>query len=399
MITRKVLNKRILLQAFLAFTFDLGGILSGRIALVFSPLFASAPWILALFPPLLSVRGDIGGIFAGKLGTMLHLGEAEPKIRGNTREFYSFIKSIFFLTFTDTIGIGIVAFIINLVLGNASYEHLLLFIAVPPISCLLTMVLVIPIGTLLGIIVFRRGLDPDIIVYPAMSTIDDAVITICYVFVVNLALIPSALLSMSISLLLLGLFFFALSMRCRGDSTFRRTLREGIPMVLLSSVIGTFGGIGLVSIREEIEKKPSILMLYPALIDTLGDIGSILGAQATTKLALKQISSFWETLRDGVTDLISVEVAAACMHVLFGLAAFLLGKATGLTPDLFLLVNIALIANLISFLFIALLSFAVATQTFKYRLDPDNFVIPLVTSIADFGATLALITALRILNV
>ena len=64
-----------------------------------------------------------------------------------------------------------------------------------------------------------------------------------------------------------------------------------------------------------------------------------------------------------------------------------------------LLVNIALITNLISFLFITMLSFAVATQTFKYRLDPDNFVIPLVTSIADFGATLALITALRILNV
>ena len=399
MMVRRVLNKRVLLQAFLAFAFDLGGILSGRIALVFSPLFESAPWILALFPPMLSVRGDIGGIFAGKLGTMLHLGEVEPRLRMNTADFYSLIKSMFFLTFVDTIGIGIIAFIINLFLGNTTSQHLLLFIVVPPVSCLLAMTLVIPIGTLLGITIFKRGLDPDIIVYPAMSTMDDVAITICYVFVVNLAFIPSALFGMLIIIIVLAFFFSVMFMKCREDRAFSRTLREGAPIVLLSSFIGTLGGVGLASIRKEIEKKPSILMLYPALIDTLGDIGSILGAMATTKLAMSRISSFWGALKEGFTDLVSVEIAAAVMHVLFGLTAFLLGKATGLTPDLLLLVNIALISNLISFLFISLLSFIVATQTFKHRLDPDNFVIPLVTSIADFGATLALIAALLILKV
>lgn len=399
MMARKVLNKRILLQAFLALAFDLGGLLSGRIALVFSPLFESTPWILALFPPLLSVRGDIGGIFAGKLGTMLHLGEVEPRLRKNTSEFYSLIKSMFFLTFVDTIGIGVIAFMINLFLGNTTSEHLLFFIVIPPVTCLLAMTLVIPMGTLLGAVIFKRGLDPDIIVYPAISTMDDVLITLCYVFVVNLAFISGALFSMLIIISVLGFFFFVMFMKCRGDRTFRRILREGAPMVLLSSFIGTLGGVGLASIRGEIKKKPSILMLYPALISTLGDIGSILGARVTTKLAMGRVSSFWGSLKEGFTELVSVEIAAAVMHVLFGLTAFLLGTVTGFTPDLLLLINIALISNLISFLPISLLSFMVATQTFKHRLDPDNFVIPLVTSIADFGATFALIAALLILQV
>jgi len=330
---------------------------------------------------------------------MLHLGEVEPRLRKNTTEFYSLINSMFFLTFIDTIGIGIIAFIINLFLGNATSQQLILFILVPPISCLLAITLVIPIGVLLGITIFKRGLDPDIIVYPALSTMDDVVITLCYVLVVNLAFIPSALFSMLLIIIALGFFFSALFMKYRRNKTFRRILREGAPMVLLSSFIGTLGGVGLASIREEIEKKPPILMLYPALIDTLGDIGSILGARVTTKLALGRISSFWESLKEGFDDLVSVEIAAAVMHVLFGVTAFLLGMATGFTPDLLLLVNIALITNLISFLFIALLSFMVATQTFKLRLDPDNFVIPLVTSISDFAATLALIAALLILKV
>ena len=204
---------------------------------------------------------------------------------------------------------------------------------------------------------------------------------------------------MLITIIALGFFFSIIFVKDRENKTFRKTLREGAPMVLLSSFIGTFGGVGLASIREEIEKKPSILILYPALIDTLGDIGSILGARLTTKLALGRISSFWDTLKEGLSDLVSVEIAAIFIHIMFGLTAFLLGRVTGFFPNLWSLINISIMSNLISFIFISLLAFVVATQTFKYSLDPDNFVIPLVTSIADFVDTLALILTLMILRV
>lgn len=119
----KLFNRRVLLQALLTLTFDLLGILSGRIALVFSPLFESAPWILALYPPMLSIRGNIGGIISGKLSTMLHTGGVEPRLRGNTQEFYSLIRSIFFLTFVETAGAGVLSFVINSFFGNTSLQQ------------------------------------------------------------------------------------------------------------------------------------------------------------------------------------------------------------------------------------------------------------------------------------
>lgn len=394
----KFFNARTLKQAAIALTFDLGGILSGRLIMVFAPLFASSPWILALFPPILTVRGNIGGILSGKLSTMLHTGEAEPRFRNNTRAFYSLINAIFVLTFVDTLGIGFIAFAVNSLFFGISTQNLQIFLLVPVLTCELAIAISVPVVLFFGIESFNRGLDPDIVLYPMMSTIDDVLVTICYVLVVYLTLIPGTLEGMVLVELLLVGTVLVLFSRNRRERTFFRTLEEGGPIVIFSSLLGTFGGVALASLKDDIEMNPSALMLYPTLIDTLGDIGSILGAMQTTKLALGYVASFWVTLKEAFADLLSVEAAAAAMHVIFGLAAFLIGRATGLSPDASILVGLALISNVISFLFISIFSLLIATQTFKYGLDPDNFVIPLVTSVSDIIATLAFSTSLAILR-
>ena len=386
------------MQALIALTFDLGGVLSGRIFLVFSPLFELVPWILALYPPMLSIRGNLGGIFAGKLSTMLHTGEVEPKLLGNTKTFYSLIKAIFLLTFLDATIIGVFAFAINYFFGNAAINDIIFFVMVPPTACLLAMVIALPLVSSVGVLAFKKGLDPDVILYPAMSTIDDVIVTICYVGVVSLAFNPQVLASMPVIMLITGIILLIMFVRNRKERIFRRTLIEGGPMILFSSFLACFGGIGLASLRGEIEKRPGVLMLYPALIDTLGDIGAILGSLETTKLALGYVTGFWRAFKEMFADLISLEIAAAIMHILFGVTAFLLGRATGLVPELFPLISIALVSNLISFLFISVLSLFTAIQTFKHGLDPDNFVIPMVTSVSDAGSTLALMATLAILG-
>ncbi len=395
----RLLDQRMLKQALIALVFNLGGILSGGLALGFFPLLESVPWILLLFPPVLSVRGSIGGILSGKLGTMLHVGEAEPRLRRNTREFYSLINATLFLTFSDTIGIGVLAFLVNFILGNAEIQHLPFFIVVPPLTCLLAMIVAVPIASLVGMTAFKKGLDPDVILYPVMSTVDDVVVTVCFVAVVNLVLIPGVLTNAFATIILLSGLFLAVLMRRRGERVFRRTLTEGASMVVLSSLLGIFSGVGLESLKEKIDKHPTVLVLYPALIDTLGDIGSILGSMQTTKLALGYIRSFRQILRETLSDLLSVETAAAGIHISFGLVAFFLGRAVGLVPDLAFLIAVALISNLVSFFFISLFSLVIATETFKHGLDPDNFVIPLVTAVSDLGATLSLAAALTILGI
>jgi len=394
----RLFTRRVLIQSLIALTFDIGGILSGRMALIFLSYFEAIPWFLALFPPILSIRGNLGGIFAGNFSTMLHTGEVAPKLTGNTKTFNSLIKSVFFLTFVDTNIIGVLAFFINFFTGNATIDEILFFTIVPSVTCILAMTVALPIASLVGIIAFKRGIDPDILLYPAMSTIDDVIVTACYILVVSLVLTPQLLACMPAVMVIFGAAFLIILVMNRKDRNFKRILTEGGPMILFSSLLATFGGIGLASLREEIEKRPGVLIIYPALIDTLGDIGSILGSMLSTKLALGYATGFAQAFKNMFADLVSVEIAAAIMHVMFGVTAFLLGRMTGLTPELFPLISISIVTNLISFLFISVLSLLTAVETFKHGLDPDNFVIPVVTSVSDVGATLALMVSLAILR-
>jgi mgtE-like transporter len=225
----KFYDRSVLRQARFALAFDVGGIISGRIILVFAPLFGSELWIFALFPPVLSVRGNIGGIYSGKLSTMLHIGEAEPRLRNNSTEFHSLIRAIFTLTYVDTLGIGILAYVANIIVGNAGPTHFPLFVAVPVLTCLTAMVVAVPIVSFLGTEAFRRGLDPDIVLYPMMSTIDDIILTISYVLVVRVALLPGFLVNMATVVVVLGGIFLIIFVKHRGENVFLRTLTEGGP--------------------------------------------------------------------------------------------------------------------------------------------------------------------------
>lgn len=382
-------------QSIIALCFDLGGLLSGSVAAFYYPIFGKLVWILLLFTPILTVRGNIGGIFSGKLGTMLHLGLVKPSLFKNTREFYSLIKAIFSLTFFDTLAIGTISFILNSAFGLVSLEHLPYFILIPPFTCLLAILISTPIASIVGIEVFKRGLDPDIFIYPVMSTLDDILITLCYFTIAGFIIYFDNLFIMFLILIFIIIYFSVIMFRNRRESIFRRTLVEGAPTAVLASLFGIFGGMGLGSLKKEIENMPSILIIYPALIDALGDIGSILGSMETTKLALGYTTSLTKTFRETFADLVSVECAAIIIHVIFAVIGFAIGGLQGI-PFLFYLISIAIFSNIISFLFISIFSLTVATQTFKYGLDPDNFVIPLVASVSDVVATLSLVLSISI---
>ncbi len=382
-------------QSITALFFDLGSLLAGSVAAYYYPRFGNLVWILLLFTPILTVRGNIGGIFSGKLGTMLHLGLAKPSLFKNTSEFYSLIKAIFSLTFFDTLAIGIISFTLNYVFGLTSLEYLPYFILIPPFTCLLAVVISIPIASIVGIEVFKRGLDPDIFIYPVMSTLDDILITFCYFTVAGFIIYFDNLPLMFFVLAFIAVYFSITIFRNRGKNVFRRTLLEGAPTVVFASFLGVFGGMGLGSLKKEIENMPSILIIYPAMIDALGDIGSILGSMETTKLALGYTTSLAKTFKETFADLVSVECAAAIIHLKFAIIGFAISGLQGFS-FLFYMVSITLFSNIISFLFISVFSLTVATQTFKYGLDPDNFVIPLVASVSDVVATLSLVASIAI---
>ena len=138
-------NKRVFNQSLLALALNVGGILSGRLAVIFTPVLNTSPWILAIYPLVLTVRGNVSGILSGKVGTMLHTGEIRPQLRDNTSSFYSLLSSILVLTFVDTIIISLMAFSFYLVLQQTSIENLIYFLVLPVLTCTFSMLIAIPI--------------------------------------------------------------------------------------------------------------------------------------------------------------------------------------------------------------------------------------------------------------
>ncbi|RLG50801.1 MAG: hypothetical protein DRO00_08170 [Thermoproteota archaeon] len=375
-------------QSLLALTFNLGSVFAGGIVSFLSYGFIEFPWILALFPPVLTIRGDIGGILSGKLGTMLNTGRVRPSFVGNTKEFYLLLKSIFVLAFLDTLGMGLFSFFLNLGIGSAKVDHLLIYLFLPTFVCLASVTVALPITVVVAILSFRKGFNPDIVVYPAVSMMNDIIVASVFFFAVKT--IERGLLSLLALFSLLSAFLVLWFCKSHiGESSFRKTIFEGVSSVFASSLLGSFSGSILTGFRLKIEGFPGLIAIYPAMMSVLGGIGSIIGSMTTTKLAIGLGRSIKQRLQIFVKDAIAVEISAFTIFCFLGLlGAFFSGGPIG--SSAFALIRVSLFTNLIGFLVISIFSFVIAEGTFKKGWDPDNFVVPMVTSSADLTTTLLL---------
>ncbi|MCW4048404.1 MAG: magnesium transporter [Candidatus Bathyarchaeota archaeon] len=367
--------------------------------MVFMPLFSNRPWILALFPPVLTVRGGIGGIFSGNLATMLHLGMVKPQIRDNTESYWGLVKSVLVITTIDTMVLGVMSFILCVLSGAASWEMLPIFLIVPTVACMLAVCFSIPVTSFIAIETFRRGLDPDILVYPILASVNDIVVTAFYVITVSLVIRGGFLFTAlgAVFVVILAAVGYLASMN-RDDTLFTQTLSEGTFIVVISSVFGSVNGVILSSLSGSLASIPGLMVMYPALTNALGNIGAIIGSQTTTNMALGYAKSFFEELRHAGRNIIQVELPAFLMHGVFAVFSFLIAGPSTPGVSLVALLGIALTSNLISFGVISVFALFSAHQAFQRGLNPDNVVIPAITSVSDTTATLAVTPAITIIK-
>ncbi|MBA7632590.1 hypothetical protein ES703_40139 [subsurface metagenome] len=386
-------------QTLIALTFNTLSLVAGGLISIFTPQFKAFPWILALFPPVLTIRGGIGGIFSGNLATMLHIGLIRPQMRKNTPVYYQLISSIFVITLVDTLIMGGVSFLLNLALGRVSVQHLLIFLVVPPVACVTAMAVSIPLTMMIAIMTFRRGLDPDILVYPILASVNDIVVSTIFVATVFLVLLGGGytILLWAIFLIILVVTGY-IAWRNWRVPFFFKTIKEGATVVVTSSVFGSLNGAFLSGMSAELLRYPGVVVLYPGLTNALGNIGAIIGSTTTTSLALGYIRDLRDEVKASISTIMQVEGVALLIHGFFGLVTYIIVKPSVKAADLASLVSVAVLSNLISFLPIALVALAVAHAAYKRGLNPDNVAIPVITTVADTAATLTLFLVLNILD-
>ncbi|MHA1469558.1 MAG: magnesium transporter, partial [Candidatus Asgardarchaeia archaeon] len=379
----------VFLEAFSSLLFDILGLIAGFITSLVAVFVIKMPWILIMYPALLTVRGNISGIFSGRLTTGLHVGLIRPSIRKNTNYFYSLQASIFFMSLANALVIALLSYTVYIMLEPTQITSFQIILYVVLLSMLIpTTVSIFFLAPLIGKFAYRKGVDPDTIVYPILSTINDIIVSATYVLIIMILIFSEELfILLSYISLFIFVFILIISSKYIKSKNFQQTIFEGMPTVVILAIISNFTGGILSQFRYQIEKFPYILVVYPSLIDTVGDEGSIIASVFTTKLNIGYATpSFKEIVkRENRIVIIGTFSAGTAIFIIFTIIGCFIYTIS--IFEILIAIMVVILTNGLLLLPVTLIAFASAILTFKHGLNPDNFTIPLIASLSDFLTT------------
>lgn len=171
------------------------------------------------------------------------------------------------------------------------------------------------------------------------------------------------------------------------SNALKTILKEGIGILIFASLISSFGGIFLESIKSTFISIVPLIILLPILNNLLGDYGIIISSRLSTLLHENKIKK--KVFKDRNLQILFIQVLlTALIIVILGVMVVLLVSilldytlTIGLILKLFLIILIDVLIIVTS---LFLISIWAGLYFLKKREDPNNFLIPITTSIADF---------------
>jgi mgtE-like transporter len=383
-------------QSALSLLFDLGGLVAGFIIVFFYVEIINVKWGLLVYPGILSTRGVIGGIFSGRISSGLHTGSVSPSIKGNTKEFGNLWRALIVLTNQSSICLSVIAGSIGIIIFKLDIIEVISILIVVSATLAIVFIVVTPMNAALSFWTFKKGMDPDVIVYPIMSTISDIIVTLVYVSILMIfyTVYLGSLFIIIPSIILLSSGFWLVRSNSQ-ETSFKETIRESVFTLILVSIIVNITGTVLQSVNDVIGSRPEIYLIYPALLDTIGDVGSIVGSTATTKINLGMITSSLRSIKDHLQETFAAISAGLLMCTFYTLIA---GELQGIElQGLFELGAVLYSTAFIATSIISVIAFTIAILTYRRGWDPDNFVIPIESSLADTITSTVLLIILILL--
>jgi len=160
-------------------------IIAGQLLQVEETLLVSLPILLVSIPVINSIGGNLGSIVGARLASGLHIGSIEVSFRDpELRDNIIIALLMGFITyFILAIGIYLFSMFIGIEVRNISMiEFMSIIISVGfLLSCIVILVSVVT-----AVISFRRGIDPDDMVAPVVSTTGDLMGILFFLFLLQI---------------------------------------------------------------------------------------------------------------------------------------------------------------------------------------------------------------------
>ena len=167
-----------------------------------------------------------------------------------------------------------------------------------------------------------------------------------------------------------------------------RIIHESLRILLLAALISSLGGFALERVKGTLFALAPLVILLPALNDMIGDFGTVVAGRFSAMLHEGKISAHWARNPELRALFVQILASAVIVSLLASAAAMALSSiTTGFDAGLDVALKIAAItlADVVLLVcLIFLISIFAGLHFYRKGEDPNNFLIPIVTSVADF---------------
>jgi cation transporter-like permease len=175
-------------------------------------------------------------------------------------------------------------------------------------------------------------------------------------------------------------------------------LKESIKILLLASIVSSLGGLAMEINKEAFVSLLPLVVLLPAINDMIGDYGTILSSKLCTLLHEGRVVGRWwrnAEVKKLVAQVMVLSFLTTIYATLIALGISTLSGYWGGPSIVYKIFVVSIIDVAVLVALLSLIALIVGVRLYKREEDPNNFLIPITTSIADFGnmAILAVLIA------
>lgn len=166
-----------------------------------------------------------------------------------------------------------------------------------------------------------------------------------------------------------------------------KIIRESYKVLIISAILSIFGGISLRSIKSSIFTIIPLLIIFPALNDLIGDFSTIISSKFTTYLYLGKINEkkIWtKEMKKLLKLILYVSFFSTIYLIIFSIIVLYFNKKIFELNIWIKIFFISFLTVIFLILILFLISLNLGIYVYKKGMDPDNFLIPISTAIADF---------------
>jgi mgtE-like transporter len=367
------------------FTSQIFGLFGGTfLGKYFEIIRTQFPGLLVVLPGIMGLRGNVFGSMASRFSTMLYLGDLEPSIRDK-----KVLKEIVLRMLISLIPI-LLLWAIGVATGIKKNAFDVLLIVVT--STILVSFILGYFTSFVTIFAFRRGTDPDSVAAPLVASMGDFLtVPSLVLFILLIEHSPEGFRVFNYVVLFLFAVVAAIS-RVRKEEFLE--LKQVFITITGLALLSTISGSILARFSGVIQASVILSFIYPSLLSSFGNYGSIIAAKTSTKLHLGEIEGF--LCPKAFTDILALFTTAPVIgttKLLIGIALVKLTTGMAVPGSAWIIV----LTYPFMVLFIMLYSYTVSYFLFRKNIDPDHVAIPLISNNSDIFGTVYVVLMAKLM--